>query len=77
MQEIEAAIEADRKKLAEEKDMADEERGHLSQELAKRERDLEIARYGFGQSFVTGEILQLWGCAIKSKTLKPTMFTIT
>lgn len=45
MREIEAAIEADRKKLAIEKDMDENERRRLEDELAKRESDLQMEKY--------------------------------
>uniref|UniRef100_A0A914W778 Kinesin-like protein n=1 Tax=Plectus sambesii TaxID=2011161 RepID=A0A914W778_9BILA len=44
MKEIEAQIEADRKKLTDEKDMAEGERKKLEDELTKREMELQLAR---------------------------------
>ena len=45
MLEIEAAIDADRKKLLDEKDMVESERQRLELELQKREGDLDEARW--------------------------------
>ena len=47
MKEIEAQIEADRRKLADEKDMAEGERKKLEEELLNRESDLQLAKYSF------------------------------
>ncbi len=44
MREVEAAIESDRKKLEEQKDMEEGERETLAEELAKREDDLQLAK---------------------------------
>ena len=47
MKEIEAQIEADRRKLTDEKDMAEGERKKLEEELSNRENDLQLAKYLF------------------------------
>lgn len=44
MREIEAQIEADKKKLAQQTDMAEEERRKLMSELAARENELQSAK---------------------------------
>ena len=52
MVEIQAQIEADRRKLEEKKDMAEEEKRKVEEDLQKKEAELKKAQYVFTYNLV-------------------------